>query len=184
MILKNDSTSARVYREFYGKEEMPQSLCPYFWKLVVAWPITLLFLPFTSITKLFSSIDSGPKTPLIVRAFIGCIVYVIFYVTFCIGVVISSYWITYYEPTGMYFNYLNGVVSLVLGCIFTIVFFLSKGIDRIRENIQIKKAKSRYDENGNWIPIEQRHKKPKQKSILHEFIYASYNKYCPKIDWE
>lgn len=182
MILKTNSTSARVYREFYGKEEMPQSLCPYFWKLVVAWPITLLFLPFTSITKLFTLFDSGDKTPILVRSFIGFIVYAIFYATFCIGVVISAYWITYYEPNWMYFHYVNGVVTLVLACVFTIVFFMGKGIDKLRENRENKKNALKYDENGNYIPIEQRPKK--QGSILTEFIKAKYNKYCPKIDWE
>ena len=39
-----------------------------------------------------------------------------------------------------------------------------------------------YDENGNYIPLPER--TPKQPSILVSFIHASYNKYCPKIDWE
>ena len=181
MILKNDSTSARVYREFYGKEEMPQSLCPYFWKLVVAWPITLLFFPFTIVSKLLT-MDHGPHVPILVRAFLGFLVYAGVYVTFCIGVVISAYWITYYHPSWMWFHFTNGAVTLFCGSIFTIMVFMSKGIDRIRKNREIKKDSLKYDENGNWIPIEKR--KPKQRSILHEFIYASYNKYCPKIDWE
>jgi hypothetical protein len=181
MILKTDSTSARVYREFYGKSEMPQSLCPYFWKLVVAWPITCILFPFTIVSNLLK-IENGPHTPVLIRAFLGLVVYVCVYFAFSIGVVISSYWITYYEPTGMYFHYVNGVVSLVLLTTFSICALISTIYKKIKELKQDAATKLRYDENGNYIPLPER--TPKQPSIIVSFIHASYNKYCPKIDWE
>jgi hypothetical protein len=46
MEINYNSTSARIYREFYNTKRMPESLCPYFWKLVFAWPITILLSPF------------------------------------------------------------------------------------------------------------------------------------------
>jgi acyl-homoserine lactone acylase PvdQ len=49
MKLNINSTSAQLYRWFYATEQMPQSLCPYFWKLVLMWvfilPYTILSLP-------------------------------------------------------------------------------------------------------------------------------------------
>ena len=42
--------------------------------------------------------------------------------------------------------------------------------------------KNNYDENGNWIPYEDR-LTGKRPNIILEFIKAKYNKYCPKIDW-
>lgn len=181
MKLKTNSLSSRIYREFYNKKEMPISLCPYFWKLVIAWPITILLLPFTSMEKLFR-IDSDKTLSTLSKGFIGAVIYLLMYVAFCIGVVSSAYWITYYEKSVMYANYVNGVIFLVLGSIFTIVFFIGKLKDRIQENKRIKADALKYDENGNWIPIENRPKR--QSNILISFIHATYHKYCPKIDWE
>ena len=44
MKLNINSTSAQLYRWFYATTTMPQSLCPYFWKLVIMW---LLILPYS-----------------------------------------------------------------------------------------------------------------------------------------
>ena len=57
MKLKTSSLSAKLYRHFYETEKMPKSLCPYFWKLVVAYmlvlPLEIIGLPYTIVMFLF-----------------------------------------------------------------------------------------------------------------------------------
>jgi len=57
MKLKTSSLSAKLYRYFYETEKMPKSLCPYFWKLVVAYllilPLEIIGLPYTIVMFLF-----------------------------------------------------------------------------------------------------------------------------------
>jgi hypothetical protein len=49
MTLNYNSFNAKFYRYFYGADSMPDSICPYFWKLLMAWifviPVTLFSLP-------------------------------------------------------------------------------------------------------------------------------------------
>ena len=49
MKLNSNSISSKLYRWFYGTKELPNNLCPYFWKLVLAWlvliPYSLVCLP-------------------------------------------------------------------------------------------------------------------------------------------
>lgn len=51
MELKLNSLSARLYRYFYETNKMPNSLCTYFWKLVIAYlliiPLEIIGLPCT-----------------------------------------------------------------------------------------------------------------------------------------
>lgn len=64
MKLNYNSTSAKLYRWFYGEESMPSNLCPYFWKLVVAYffalPLALFTLPLLFMGK-FSDSDVGHR---------------------------------------------------------------------------------------------------------------------------
>jgi hypothetical protein len=82
----------------------------------------------------------------------------------------------------MYFNYVNGVVSLVLLTTFSICGLISTIYKKIKERKRDAADKLRWDENGNYIPLPER--TPKQPSILVSFIHATYHKYCPKIDWK
>lgn len=49
MKLNFNSIGARLYRFYYGTNQMPSNLCPYFWKLAVAWvtilPLLILTFP-------------------------------------------------------------------------------------------------------------------------------------------
>ena len=173
MELNYNSLSAKVYRNFYEKSRMPESLCPYFWKLVVAWPITILFspllIPFWIVDKLNEGDDESVPFP--AQALIGILMYGAVFCVFCLGVTISSIWITYYQGTHWYGWYVSGFIVIFVALVGSIIFLISKLKERRRE--------SRYDENGNYLPTEE----PKP-SILVEFIKAKYNKYCPKIDWK
>ena len=67
--------------------------------------------------------------------------------------------------------------ALILGIAMLYKYFLEK-----RDEAKWKRMKNNYDENGNWIPYEDR-LTGKRPNIILEFIKAKYNKYCPKIDW-
>ena len=178
MELKRNSISARVYRNFYETSRMPESLCPYFWKLVAAWPLTILFfpliLPFLIADK-FKGDNDNTRMPFPAQALIGLIMYAVVFCVFCIGVTISSIWITHYQGTHWYEWYLTGFVAMFVALVGSIVFLISELKERRRQ----KRMESRYDENGNYLPNEE----PKP-NILVEFVKAKYNKYCPKIDWK
>jgi hypothetical protein len=180
MELNRNSISARVYRNFYETSRMPESLCPYFWKLVAAWPVTILFfpliLPFLIGNKITKSQDNNSRMPFPAQAFIGLIVYLALYLIFCVGVTISSIWITHYQGTHWYDWYLTGFIAIFVALVGSIVFLISKLKERRRQ----KRMESRYDENGNYIHSYEEEK----PNVLIEFIKAKYNKYCPKIDWK
>ena len=178
MELKRNSISAKVYRNFYETSHMPESLCPYFWKLVAAWPITILFLPllipFWIVDKFY---EGSERMPFPAQAFLGLLMYVVLFSVFCVGVTISSIWITHYQGPDWYDWYIAGFVVIFIALVGRAVFLISKLKERRRQ----KRIESRYDENGNYIYTEEAELKP---NILVEFIKAKYNKYCPKIDWK
>lgn len=65
MELKLNSLSARLYRYFYETNKMPNSLCTYFWKLVIAYlliiPLEIIGLPFTIYIKFFDKDQTPTK---------------------------------------------------------------------------------------------------------------------------
>jgi hypothetical protein len=180
MELNRNSISARVYRNFYETSKMPESLCPYFWKLVAAWPVTILFfpliLPFLIGDKITKSQDNNGRMPFPAQAFTGLIVYLALYLIFCVGVTISSFWLTYSKDSSWYGRYLVGWIGIVS----TIIYLIIYGIMEWRNKIRIKKIESRYDAEGNYIHSVEEEK----PNIIIEFFKAKYNKYCPKIDWK
>ena len=178
MELNRNSISARVYRNFYETSNMPESLCPYFWKLVAAWPVTILFLPLLLpfwIGDKFNK-DKSNRMPFPAQAFIGLIFYLLSYFLFCIGVTITSFWITYSEKSDWYPRYVLGWFAIGVIAICLIIY----GIMEWKKQLHIKKIERRYDAEGNYIHSEEEEK----PNIIVEFVKAKYNKYCPKIDWK
>lgn len=178
MEINYNSTSARLYREFYNAKRMPESLCPYFWKLVFAWPSTILLspllIPFWIINKLDKSDTAG--IPVIGKAFIGVILYGCLFLVFCIGVTISSIWITYYQKTFWFQWYIGGFIVMFGLLVAGIILLLRM----LRDKRYQKRLDAAWDENGNYIHKEDRDK----PNIIIEFVKAKYNRYCPKITWK
>lgn len=171
MKLNINSVSARLYRWFYATSVMPQSLCPYFWKLILMWvfilPYTILSLPCILIDLKESDYKTTGE-----RAGVGLIMWFIIGMITCMLSWIGLFFVT---PTkeSLFINmlFIGGIgwmFAIIIGCVA-----LFKWIKEKWENRHI-----RYDENGRRIW------EPKQSSIVAEFIKAKYNKYCPKIDWK
>jgi hypothetical protein len=64
MKLKSSSLSASLYRYFYNTEDMPNSLCTYFWKLVIAYlltiPLEIIAIPCTLFSWLYDLSKESP----------------------------------------------------------------------------------------------------------------------------
>lgn len=174
MKLNINSNTAQLYRWFYGTSRMPESLCPYFWKLVLMWtfilPYSILSLPVIILERF----DRSQTCSTGERAGLGFIAWFILDITIgmvtCIGLFFE-------EPV-------KDTLYYHLTVIGTLGWFLSIGIGiaTLYNYImkKIKESKIKYDEHGRriWNP------EPKQDSIIVSFVKASYNKYCPRIDWD
>lgn len=178
MKLNYNSISAKVYRNFYEKSTMPESLCPYFWKLVVAWPFTILFLPLLIPFWIVDKCNKGDsdRMPFPAQALIGLFMYCAGFCVLCLGVTISSILITHYQGTFWYGCYIFGFI--IMFAIVMVGLFLL--FSELKERRRRKRRAARFDENGNYRYYED---EPEKQNIIVEFIRATYNKYCPKIDW-
>jgi uncharacterized membrane protein len=163
MNLKQNSISARLYRWFYNQKTMPESLCPYFWKLLLMWvfivPYTIISLPFIVIGD-----DLGEKSS--IKAMMGFLYWVIIGLLLTIVFALFTFWKTF--PVGSPLDLIQKVGFISGACgviIFATVYILVNYEDwRFRNSFSAKKKK--------------------QDSILVSFVKAKYNKYCPKITWK
>jgi hypothetical protein len=174
MKLNIDSTTAQLYRWFYATSRMPESLCPYFWKLVLMWtfilPYSLLCLPVIILERLDRSQTHSTGE----RASYGFLCWFIMYMIICM-VTVFGILFEFPEKDTLYMQFvIVGSTSWAV-LIATGIHFAIKYLKEKWESRDIK-----YDEDGYriWTPTE-----PEQDSIIVSFVKASYNKYCPKIDW-
>jgi len=183
MELNYNSTSSKLYRWFYDTNRMPETLCPYFWKLVFAWTLTVILSPLLLPTWILRKVtnDFDDNCPVGPYAFIGLIIYTAAFAVIGIGVFISAYWITYYQQTIGYSFYITGGLVTLAGAIFLIIWSIVSLKSRIQNRIHIPAFI--WDSNlWEYVPNPD-YVKPKPNLFI-EFIKAKYNKYCPKIDWK
>jgi hypothetical protein len=177
MKLNSNSVSSKLYRWFYGTNVLPNNLCPYFWKLVLAWlvliPYSLVCLPVIILElkdKYYKYHDNSTSKR------IGFSV-LSYFILFCIGCALSVIGCLFISPEKNSF-YLFMVTLGVFIWIIAIVVGSIEGIKLIKD--WNRKRKIKYDDNGRRIWSE-----PKEEKtyLIVEFTKAKYNKYCPKIDW-
>jgi hypothetical protein len=173
MKLNINSISAQLYRWFYATQQMPESLCPYFWKLVLMWvfivPYTILSLP----VILMDRKDPERRTTG-ERAGMGVIIW---FILFMLISMLSWIGLFFIEPVKDS-TWLHILIVGGIGWGFSIVIGATEGYKALKEWNYRRKIK--YNEDGYRIWDEPTEKHP---SIIKEFIKAKYNKYCPKIDW-
>lgn len=174
MKLNINSVGAKLYRWFYATSQMPQTLCPYFWKLILMWtfiiPYTILSLP----VILMDSKDPESRTTG-ERAGIGFIIWFILGMIVCMLSWVGLFWVTPIKDSA----FMHMLIAGGIGWMFAIVIGAIQLFKWSKEKWENRNVK--YDEHGYriWTPVE-----PKQDSILVSFVKAKYNKYCPKIDWK
>lgn len=176
MQLNINSYTAKIYRWFYATNSMPQSLCPYFWKLVMMWvfilPYTILSLPQILMDAKDGFADERTTGE---RAGVGFILWFLLGLLLCM---LSWFGLFFAAPVKdtLWFHalgagFMGWAATIIIGTIQLFKWSKEKW-----ENRHVK-----YDENGYRIWTKPQ---PKQPSIIVEFVKAKYNKYCPKIDWK
>lgn len=165
MELKTNSLTTKLYLWFYKKQvsELPNSLCPYFWQLLLMWililPVSLFLLP--SIIMHYIKYERFTNNYLDDRFENSWVMYTVLFCVVCILSLLSIPW-TGWSPK-------DNIVGLlhIFGSMFTILGVSILSIIGY-DSYQMNKT-SPYKE--------------KRPSIIVEFIKAKYNKYCPKINW-
>jgi hypothetical protein len=176
MKLNSNSISSKLYRWFYGTKELPNNLCPYFWKLVLAWlvfiPYSLFCLP-VILHELFDKNYKYTDNSTGKRIGFSLGIYVILFFIFSMLSVIG--WFFVLPEKDSFYQFMG-----TIGILFWIVLIVIGGIEGTKALIEWNyRRKIKYDENGYRIYDE-----PKEKTyLIVEFTKAKYNKYCPKIDW-
>jgi len=178
MNLNLNGISARLYRWFYATNGMPQTLCPYFWKLVIAY---MLFIPWAIITlpsRVFDvEADTGGE-----RVFVSVLLWGMILASICVLSTLSLFWGMDGEKTilgamqraGLFTLCLVTLVSMTFGAVYLVKYIQDRKRQKHREYI--------WDDMGDYIK-NPAYVEPKP-NLVKEFVKAKYNKYCPKIDWK
>jgi hypothetical protein len=178
MKLNSNSISSKLYRWFYGTNDLPNNLCPYFWKLVLAW---LVLIPYSLVCApviIMELIDGDgyryQDNSTGKRIGLSALVY---FILFCVMCMISFIgWFFVLPEKDSFYGLMGTIGSLVW--VAVIITGAIEGYKAFEEWNYRRKIK--YDENGRRI--YNFHKEEKTYLIV-EFAKAKYNKYCPKIDW-
>lgn len=170
MELSKKTWHAKLYCLTYGIGTLPNNLCPYFWKIVIAMllfvPLTIFFLPRIVFNKLVNRFthddDVSDDGYLSVQIFIAIGVNVLLFVLFCMA---YMWFIPAFINKDLKLHpiWVFGSLGYILTLIVTILIF------------QVRRKEKRTE--------KQVYKKP-EPNIFIEFVKAKYNRYCPKIDWK
>jgi hypothetical protein len=180
MKLNQNSISARLYRWFYLTEDMPKNLCPYFWKLVFMYilliPATILYLPLFVIRNEATEIGERIAISIVSWIAVGLALLMIFPITY--------FFYGWFPP-----NTTFGAWQTIGMAIWVVLIVCSTtwGILEIGKKRREKKRKIHcefiWNEDGHYIPNPNYVPYEYKPNIIIEFIKASYNKYCPRIEW-
>ena len=177
MKLNSNSISSKLYRWFYVTKELPNNLCPYFWKLVLAWlvliPYSLVCLP-VILAEIYDKEYSYTDNSTGKRIGLSTLIYGMLFFILCM---ISFFGLFFIEPEkDSFYGFMRTIGGLLW--VISIVIGIIEGTKALKEWNRTRKIK--YDENGYRIWNQ-----PKEEKtyLVVEFVKAKYNKYCPKIDW-
>ena len=168
MKLNKNSISAKLFRWFYRTSELPTNLCPYFWKLVMAYvfaiPVFIISLPYAIIIIDKDSCNESLGN----RIWVGIFCWFILLLLIAALSLIMLFWYTPVKDSFLEILIHCGFLVWLVGLIIGIIWF----IHYLREKIKERKLERRN------LP-----KKEKRSNIIVEMVKATYYKYCPKIDW-
>lgn len=180
MKLNHNSISARLYRWFYITDEMPQTLCPYFWKLVIMWmliiPYGLVSLP-VIVTK--QEPDEWGARPLL-----GAFMYFFLFVIFIALFPLTYFFWGWFDHNSTFGKWqVGGILIWAVVLMIAVVWGILRIIDRRKRIRRHRQTEFIWNDEGDYIPNPDYVPYEEKPSIIIEFIKAKYNKYCPKIDW-
>jgi mannose/fructose/N-acetylgalactosamine-specific phosphotransferase system component IIC len=170
MKLNSNSVTARLYRWFYMNDQMPKSLCPYFWKLLIMWflliPYAIVTLPIIVFGVFDRSVDDefdcGGR--LMASGFLWFLVYGV--VSMGYSIIVWVFSVKYVESLFVIGSFL-WLISIGFAIYHTFGALIAryKNYKWSKSNKQTNRVKS------------------KDSSVVVEFVKGWYKKYCPTIDW-
>ena len=167
MILNKNSISAKLFRWFYRTSELPTNLCPYFWKLVMAYvfaiPVFIISFPYVIIDK------NSCNESLNGRIGLGIVCWFGLFLLIAALSLIMLFWYTPVKDSFLEILIICGLLTLAIGLTIGIMWF----IHHLGEKIKERKERKRRN-----LPKEE-----KRSNIIVEMVKATYYKYCPKINW-
>lgn len=154
MTLKYNSFNAKLYRYFYGTKDMPNSICAYAWKLLLAWvfitPVTVLSFPCV-IGEIIQK-ESYGLSRIAASLFIYMALYCVTSMVFTVMLFFNNY------------DSNSTIVKIgssgVIVWLFVIVISIVESVKYIRSNNKL------------------------EDSVIVGFVKSKYNKYCIKITWK
>lgn len=162
MKLNKNSISAKLFRWFYGTRELPTNLCPYFWKLVMAYvfaiPLFIITLPYAIIDKDSCNESLGN------RIWVGFVCWFILSLLIAALSLIMLFWYTPVKDSFLESLIHCGFAVWATGLMTGVMWFIYYLGEKIKERRNLPK-------------------KEKRSNIIVEMVKATYYKYCPKIDW-
>jgi hypothetical protein len=175
MKLSKNSLTAKLYRWFYRGYDMPETLCPYFWQVLIMYiciiPYGIVVFP----TFLIKESDSD------VRFFGGVILWLAGWIAL---VAISGpiSYLIYGSVTND--SLIEGIqmgsiliwfVALTVGATAGVIYLIQRAKGKNKKLIWSA-------EEYEWVPNPDY--RETLGTVIREFFKAKYNKYCPKIDWK
>lgn len=167
-----NSFTAKLYRWFYFKYQMPENLCPYFWQCVWMYltiiPYSIMSLPFILFPKLEKPIGVCTNAN---RPFMGMISYFVLFCIGCMGFTAATIW----TASDAKIDLLEPVY--LIGFVWWAALFIVGLIGMMRSIIKSGIIKKLFQPKVKLYA-------PRSESIIISFVKAKYNKYCPKIEWK
>lgn len=148
------------------RRPFPTNLCPYFWKLVLAFLLMPIFLPLVAPMLILDSViedeDENLKEQGVISILVagGILAWIVIFIIFCL---LSCFFIWSPIEKG-FWNTIRTVGYTFWGLGILVGGYY--GVRALFQRIRKKNPKQHSD------------------SLIGSFIKAKYNKYCPQINWK
>ena len=154
MTLNYNSFNAKLYRYFYDANSMPDSICPYFWKLLMAWvfviPVSLFSFP-AVIAEIITKQSYG-----LGRLFMSGVLYMLIYCIISMVFTVLLF-INHYDSESIIVKMGSaGIIIWLLAIVITVI-----------ETVKYLRSSNKVSD-----------------SVIIGFVKSKYNKYCAKITWK
>lgn len=146
MTLNQNSIHAKLYKEFYSTEVLPDNLCPFFWKLLMAWACSPFYFIFGLPIKrdwIWGRIVKWISLVLLIIIALGCAVF-FFYANYHL----ARYWLNCYSYNND-LAFMGGLYDAWFSGIFLYNYIKGKLYKKKRQYIVAEFIKAKY---GKYCP--------------------------------
>lgn len=154
MKLNKNSIGVKIYQYVWG-EDLPNNLCNYFWKSILAYmlvPLVTIFQIMYYPASLIPVVKDEIGVDRFSERLTGLLAIFAGIIMFSSGVFVSSAWVTYQSKTVMFHFYALGCIITLFTAFATVVLLVLKSTNR-------------------------------KENVVKEYIKAKKGRYCPKIEW-